>query len=360
MPDFRSHYLPLTIKGQRPDGSARNPGPRQTAVREITVKGRESPKYSFSSSKGTAAAEYKMPWADLSNLQAANLQIFQAKRDFLGYSEPVYNNGNNGKVVGISRIIPYPHPQDPNYLYADAISNIQGDVPLGIDSNNLAQYDEASMSVTFSSREYTIVDSGIFDEFKLQQYVTIKVEPTGRYERIPNPSAMRFYNPQAQLVPGGTGVLSVMPGGNFTGPVVSNAAVFTIAEGEVFITWHQIPVEAIPWTAISTCVGCCDSDRDPNTALFNFLADTYLGPILQPSTGRNKPVFLCLVPKISDPYPMVNGRFAVDIQYRFKYYPFGVNYFYNWNIAQFTLAGNTTTGRLLYQAAHFNTLFWGT
>lgn len=351
MPDFSSHYVPLRITGQNLLNAARNPGPRETKLREITVKGKNSPKYSFGLREAKATAEYKMPW------DVNGVNVFTAKRDFCGYSEAVFDNV---AIVGINRTIPYPHPQDPNYLYADAVTNIEGDVPLGQDSNQVALYDEASVSVAFSNRNFVIGDSGIFDESELLQYVTISVQPTGRYERVPNPQFYRFYpstnvsvvaqEPDGSLLAQGAGIPT---------EIVTNSLVITFCEAEVSIIWHQVPVEAIPWNAISTCVGRCDGDRDPKTFDYTFLRTSYLGPILQAASGRKRAVFLCLVPKISDPYPMVNGGFAVDINYRFKFYPFGANYFYNWKIGDYQAGGNSQTGKLFFQGAKFNTLFLG-
>ena len=377
MPDFSSHYQPLTITGNvLPVGTGplapRVKKQRSTLLRESTVKGSHSPRFSGGLKSASAAATYRMPWSSLTKDQGVGSPLVQAQLDFIGYTDPVYDTNNN--VIGLNRIIPYPHPSDPNHLYCDAVSNIEGDVPLGQDADMVATYSEAVISATFATRDYVIGDNGTVNEALLSQYVTITIEPTGRYERIPNAQSFRFlaHPPPAA----GSNIYTVDSNGQLValtaaqiaqlvGPFVTNSLVMTFAEAEVAVVWHQIPVVAIPWAAISTCIGTVDASPvgpfPVGSTPFSFMSSTYLGPILQPASGRDRSKFFCLPPKISDPYPMSNGAFAVDIQYRFKYYPFGAQYAYNWKAREFQMVVSTTNNfKAFYNSSNFNTLFLGT
>jgi hypothetical protein len=353
MPTFT--YLPLTPLGI----NRNNTLPRTTQVRERTAQGVASPAFSAGLKEGRGRSEYYMPW------DKNNANIPQALKDFVGYSETAYDLNNKPK--GILRHIPYPNPTKPNYLYCDYV-NIEPDVPLGADVNGVARYDEAKISATFSTRDYVILNDSIFAEETLKQYVKITVDPVGRYERLPSEGAgLKWWIDQRP---------------------VSNARTMTFIEGEVTVYWYQVPVEAIPWSAISQCVGCCDAPIDPAAAVpsYDFLSSSYLGPILQiplnPPTAaflfntavpfaRFAPSFVCLTPKISDPYPMVSGNasggssYASDIAFKFKFFPFGANSFFRWEVGQFQFAlsnrapNNADRIPGFYRPARLQSLFWG-
>src|ERR1051326_198342 len=321
---------------------------RNTRVRELTMRDKVSPKFSFGMDEGRAHSEYAIEWSSARVGPGPGPSLaFQAGRDFLGYSNTAKDL--SGNVTGIQRIIPYPHPTSPNYLYAVSVPNIEGWVPLGQDGSKISIYDEAKVTVDFSTRSFKIKDDGTADESILSQYVTIIPTTTGRMERIPQGSAL------------------VWTGTNIS---VANTGAVTFCEGEVDIIWHQIPVEAIPWNAIATCVGCCDGASAGGGNEKTFLKNTYIGPVFQTlreATGqRFVPVFVCLSPKISKPYPMISGNspdetnYAVDINYKFKFYPFGANNFYRWDVAQFRPASRQGTNIGFYREANFNTLFYGT
>jgi len=350
-------FSPLLITG-----SGRATSSRITQVRESTETNRPSPKFSIGLKEGRGKSEYRIKW------DIDGLNIPQAWRDFVGYTES--NLDSVGAVYGLNRVIPYPHPSAPNYLYADGIPDIEGDVPDGSpaqDINDVAKYQEAKLGVTFSTRPYVILASGIADESLLQQYVMIKCNTTTVAETLP--SATSFYW-------AGTDV------------AVANARTVLITEGEVEMTWFQIPVEAIPWSAIAACVGKCDAAVNPLgvSSRFDFALNTYLGPLFPfnllgplvaaPNGGRSDAIFICLSPKIGDPYPMVTGEYACDIMYRFKVKPQGANFFYRWETGQFERAiktkvvpgpnapnlpadNNGLNKRGFYQPARLQTLFYG-
>lgn len=296
-----------------------------------------SPRFSVDKKVRRSTSEYYMPWG----LVGHDSEINVAVKDFLGYSTPLKNAAN--QVIGISRYIPYPHPSFDRVLYADTVQNMEGDVAQGIDVNDVAVYDEAKVAVTFTSYPYQILTddemlaAGYTSEASLQRYVTITTKTAGRYENVPTASGMKWF---------GTNVL------------FANKSAVILGEGDVSIIWHQVPIEAIPWDAINSCMGCVDEVAVGDAGVYKFAASSYMGPILQLAAGRDKAKFLCLVPEFSEPYLMSNDGMAVDIKYNFKFYPFGANSFFRWDTGQFERPV-TAGGVPFFPLARFNPLFWG-
>jgi hypothetical protein len=325
---FATHYDPMRIYGH---------GPEQLRATRFRERVPLSPKFSADKRMRRSTSEYYIPWGE----QVRGHILDQAITDFLGYSEPILEAG---VVTGIRRIIPYPHPSFPNYLYAESVKNIEGDVAQGKDPQLIAKYDEAKVSLEFSSLPYKVLTDdemaarGYTHEATLQRYVSITCKTTGRYEKVPTASGMKWF---------GTNVL------------FANSSSVILGEGDLSIIWHQIPIEAIPWTAINACMGCVDETAIGDVGgVYRFASDSYMGPILQTSAGRDRPKFLCLVPEFSDPYTMSNGEKAIDVNYRFKFYPYGANYFYRWDAGAFQKPV-TAGGVPFFPLARLSTLFWG-
>ena len=330
-------YMPLFVRGE----------PRITRFREKIVA---SPSYSFSPGEGRATAEYWIA-GDLDNANVPNAAL-----DFLGYS--TIGILDNKKFV--SRITPYDHPNFHDYLFADSIQKMVGDVPLlhngpSKDVNAVAAYDEWAITLNFSARPYEVLSDAelmkktglaFCDESKLHRYVNVQILPTGRAERIPSGVALYWVGwPTA-----GVGL----------GPaLMSNTGVVNIVEASVSITWYQIPATLIPWDAIKDCMGKTNSDAigSANNTFYAFFAEGTL---------------ICLAPRISPMYRMANGRFAADVTYSFLYKYYGANSFLRWNAEEDSF-GNPSTGPTyqvatrdgtlgggkLYPAVAFNRLFWG-
>lgn len=302
--------------------------PRQTMFRE---KVPESHKFSADRKSGTGKKQFYIA------AQSDGKHIRQAFKDFLGYSSA--QKDVDGNTTGIFRIIPHELAEPADYLFAERISNLEGDVALGQDENLDPLYDENKVSVEYATFPYKFkTDSEVLPNFEhtLQRYVSIKIDPTGRYEKIPTAQSMKWFTDNVPM---------------------SNQAAVILCEADVFITWYQIPLDAIPWTAITNCSGKTDSNN--GGARFTFLASSYMGPVLRPAIGSVLSQFVCMTPKITEAYPMADGNLAVDITYYFKFYPYGANRFYRWDQGMFQLAV-TNNGQPFFPAANFNTLFWGT
>jgi hypothetical protein len=310
-----------------------------------------SPIYSFSATEAKGSSKFYVAWDDEHN------NLSQARLDFLGYSEGVSIDEaveNFGGKRFVRRIIPYEHPNEPDYLFADAIQKIEGDVPIGSpskDSSDVAMYDEALFDIQYSSRPFQVLTDkelqdrirllpgggGLYpDESSLLRYVSIQTQGAGKTERIPpNAASLKWVgnppDPPAARRP------------------MNNSCVVNLVEGQVQITWYQIPVEMVPWRSIFVCLGCTNED-----ALGPFPAKTL---VLQ-------------VPKIGVPYRMATGEFAVDVLYNFLWKPFGANAFLRWDAIsddgltsgpQYQLAtrDGTADGKGLFPVRLFNGLFWG-
>jgi hypothetical protein len=302
---------------------------RPTVVRECTVKGQESPQFSVTRKDGKILAYYWMPWVGTgqgaNEVKGTPLPIQQAEMDFIGWSYTSFSPFT-GIPRGIYRYPPYPHPTLPKY-YAESV-NFRGDIPAGVDTEGVSQYDEAFVQVTFASSTVNFGDQGVSDEGQLTQYVDIAVNPTGRYQTVPATAIMSWMGQPWEQAAAGGGVFFGQR--NFAVPM-SNKELIIIGEAEVEIVWLQIPIPAIPWGGMQASMNAADGPNADNTS-YAFGANSYIGPLFVPTalTVRSLPNFICLTPKVSRPYLMSSLDLAVDITYKFKYKPFGANYYYRW------------------------------
>jgi hypothetical protein len=328
---------------------------RQTQFREITSP--PSPSYSVDQSQGKCTRRVRVPWDNF------NQNLPQMFIDYLGYSEGIGKAGPQGLPQQISRILPIAHPNFPNYLFAESLQSVEGDVPGDTPNQDAAGgsvgfYEEAVVQVVYSSRDYEFVpDATVFavpaGEAQLTRYVTISVKTTAKYENLPAPSALLWaIAPQEALI---------------------NKAAVILCEADVQIIWRQIPLNCVPLAAINATIGCCN---DNPLGLPSNPYAPFLGVVGFPVAGNGNQAaafgpnydgkLVCLAPEFSKQYKMANGLPALDITYRFKSYPFGANFFFRWQTGRMeptyiplpppNVAG--LTGQI-YKRANFNLLFWG-
>lgn len=312
-----------------------------------------SPNYSFDKKRGSCGSEYWLKW------DGTNTNLPRARLDFLGYSQEIAEAQKLGNKWYVHRHIPFEHPNEPDYLYADSIQKITGDIPArsgpSRDDNDVMEYDEALMSVVYTSLPYKVLTDqelmaatgGTFpDESKLLRYTSTNIVLSARVERIPSGSALKWVG-----LP-----LATNPVGPAT---MTNVGHFNIIEFDVKITWYQIPLLMVPWGVISEAFNKTNLET-----LGQRSAASYV--VFPPKT------LIFLGATVSDPFPMPNNALAVDIQYAFRWKPLGANAFMRWDAQtditgaavtgpayQFATRNGIAAGTPLYTTYQFDRLFWG-
>jgi len=301
---------------------------RPTRYRE---RNENSPNYNWDDEGSSSDRTYYVPWGTDPNVMNV------ARQDFLGYSVTSANRKY------ISRYIPHAHPDFPLELYAKSVS-AQGTIPRGKDDEGVGTFTEACMRVGYQAPPYQILTDDILgqlldgapDESSLLRYCSFEMQTSAKFQTIPSTSPLKWA-PRAGW-PADNGP----PPGQ---PVV-NVRTVLLHEGDLQITWHQVPLDAIPVTAMSVCIN--------RTNLYAFGNPESIAGTYPPMT------LVCGVPRRKI-IRMPNGLFAADITYVFKYYPQGANYFFfmeegkaaGYYPTSFDPAGT----QLLYRAVDFNDLF---
>lgn len=266
--------------------------------------------------------------------------------DLLGL--PSVKNGQ------LSRRIPFGYPSFSSngpWLYASRVLRTKGVGNRGKDQVvDVSNYEKCLITALHESRTYKVTPDqagkigGIQDEGTLlasgwanSRYVTKLPEPCERQLTL-NLGMMRFVddaavNAQGQPI-GGQAMLQGLP--------------WVLQEQEIHYTWHEVPVEAYPNTAITTCMG------QVNNATFD---------------GYPARTLLCRAPKFK-PYQTQLGQRLLDIHYTFRFRPNvdkdGVPQ--GWNAVpkvvggQLTFVPVTSNGRTLlgsppHRLVDFKTLF---
>lgn len=248
----------------------------------------------------------------------------------------LYDGGTEARSTRyLSRRVPMPYPAYRTtrdigryYMFADSVQYnpdtiVTGDTQFGSAYQDgvpqkLALYAEAYGTIGFSSRDYVIMDddemttrqadNGLYPdiasvvplEYTLLRYVTGSMRPRAHYQSIPQFSVLKW---------------------NVDDAAMDNKSVVIIVEGDVQITWHQVPIEAYPKTAIDRLMG--------RTNLYPFGARE--GPLYNLLGTFGPGQLVCLAPTTKQ-YRMPNGEFALDITYNFQYFPRGSNTFYRVNL----------------------------
>lgn len=261
-------------------------------------------------------------------------------RDFLGFSE----KQGAGSNTYLSRVIPHFKPfTDTRRFYAEDVPLIKpSENSQGRDQFGLPASDELEVTVTYSERKYQIMtDQEVVartgtprpDESFLLRYVSWEQQTAAQYQSLPNTTAL-VWQPTVPQV-------------GLTGKPVLNKKFVIFNEADVFLTWHDIPVDAIPWTAINACTG--KTNQFPlGGHLLTFV------PLYGAET------LICMSPMIRNRLSSI-GLLHADITYRFKYYPYGANNFYRWEgpdaAGNFFIPVRYSTGGRLFQLADFRSLF---
>jgi hypothetical protein len=285
----------------------------------------ETPRYAFGRDRNKAERILFIPWANPNeSIVDPRTVIWKAAQDFLGYSFV--------KTVGankyISRATPAFHPdftaannvgtQDIIKLFeVDDITRMEGTVEQGQDGNLVGQHYEAKVGLSYSSLPYVtmadgdlqkVVTTGFPDESTLWRYVSCHLETSTVWHKFRQLSALRW----------------------FDGTPLTQTTSFSEFKGDLYVTWHQIPVEAVPMTAIRALT------KKTNIADFGLIVapggvpivSKYPGLYGSPIIGYYKAQTLTFEsPKFEKAYRMSNGKFATDITYHFEWSPYGSNSF---------------------------------
>lgn len=311
-------------------------GVRPTQYREANVS---SPNYSWENDHSSSQRAYFTPWTVNTD------KLRQARLDFLGESTMIeYKPGS----FCVSRRIPHHHPNFPNELYATSCAIDEGISAAGKDANNVGCFNEARMRVTYSAPLYPILTDAELtaaagttfpDEASLLRYCTIDQQAAAKFQTIPSYSPLVWSSRAG--APG--------DGGPTIGNSVTNTRVVLLFEGDLTVTWHDVPIELYSKVKIKSIVG------KTNSAAFGS-PESILGESYPVGT------LVCGVPK-KRLKRMTNGKFGFDVTYYFKYYPFGANYFYfmdrNKTPGFYPAAFDTTGAKPLYESADFRALFRG-
>jgi len=273
----------------------------------------------------------------------------QIARDFLGFSEKV----GAGSNAYISRTIPHcKSGVDTRRFYAEDIPLLQPtNQAVGKDAYGLPASHELEVTVTYSERKYRIltdqelvaVTGGpVPNESFLARYVSWEQQTAANYQSLPSTTALEW---RPEILPGVAAVAGV------SGAPVLNKRFVIFNEADVFITWHDIPIDAVPWTAINNCIG--------KTNAFGLGGHVLTFVPLYPAE-----TLICMAPMIRTKMNPL-GLLQCDITYRLKYYPYGANNFYRWEGGVALPDGSRTnflpvrynTGDMLFVKADFLALF---
>lgn len=302
-------------------------------------RGVESPSFSFGDNRDQAQRQYFIPW--LNNPNTSVYAAWQASKDFLGFTSVQQSQrGFASTNKYLSRSIPHPLPSTAlqpartdgftAWQFAKDITRWEISREAGQDTARIGVGREAIMTVVYSSFPYTVLDDmqcarlsniatllavgdpcaapgmGFFpDEACMGRYVYSYFEPGGKWQAFKGFSTILFNRDNAPLV--------------WEENVLLN-------DGDLFVDWYQIPTGAIPITAIQNCIG------KTNRYNFNVGMNTGIGTGGPSVLGIVPPGKLIMaVPKFDKPFRMADGNWATNIRYRFKWKPFGANFFYRPN-----------------------------
>lgn len=287
-----SHYFPITVLGEE----------RLTRIAE-TNDG-TSPDYDFGEDYGQSSRTFYTAWEQ--NDDSLSQQI---RNDILGYTYIAAEGG----VKYLARTSPIGHPDYPETMHASSvrISGRKG-TPDGRSNTGVQQFDEALLSVSYSQLPYQIYSdrelkaiTGTFpDEGSLLRFVSLDQQTAAKYQTIP-----AFGNLVWDIAAGAPGALA--PDGKPQSLTLKATTI--LFEGDVVITWHEVPYDAYPISAINHLVG------KTNSSPFGH-------PLSIPGVYPAK-TLVCGPPR-KKMRRLRDGSLGFDITYAFKYYPLGANTFF--------------------------------
>jgi len=212
-----------------------------------------------------------------------------------------------------------PHPIFSDTMYASSfrVMGTKGE-PARADAFGVQSFDEALIHVSYSQPPFPILTDvdlqsasgrNFPDEGTLLRYVSVDQQTGAKYQTIPAFGNL-MWTFRNSGVPGST-IADPQDGGpRPKSPVIFKNAMI-LFEGDIVLTWHEVPLEAFPISAITALVG------RTNRYAFGH-PDSVLGTIPAQT-------LVCGPPK-RKLRRLRNGRFGYDISYLFKYYPQGANH----------------------------------
>jgi len=272
--------------------------------------------------------------------------------DFVDYALG-FTEWDRSNATRFNRTIPMGSPYQSN-LYVDSVRMSQFGMHSGsqrVGTGSWLQADWCRYQLTFRHRKYDLLTDEQLDNPTDYPWSSYECKELGRYvERIAK------FSPQERKV-GQYRLNAIQPGTGSPGTQVEipDPGFTPFYTGEVVYIWHQVPLEAVPLTAIANCaarVNDADFDKKRNRA------DTAWVPRWTEQTLLFKGLGQEL-----DPYPGPNGELLVDVHYLFGWQPKGWNYFPPpdptsttwWKVVRRT--NPETDTQPLYGTADFRALF---
>lgn len=283
------HYKQIVVRGE----------PRDSYLAE-TNDG-SSPDYDFGVDSSSCVRNFYTPWT------SDGERIPLLRLDILGD----VSIGFAKSQKYLARTIPMEHDDFPDELFASSL-RITGNkgAPIYGDTQDVQAFDEAVAHVGYSQNSYVIMTdaeltaasgAGFPDEGSLLRYVTVDQQTAAKYQTVPALGALVWTNRFEWPEDGGPD-----PGQSL---VFKDSMI--LFEGDLMLTWHEVPLTAFPISAIQVLTGRTNRNPfgHPNSVLGQFPAETLVaGP---PKRKLRR---------------MRNGQLGYDITYPFKYYPQGANY----------------------------------
>ena len=260
--------------------------------------------------------------------------------EFIGWTDVTRDLVTVGNPFYFTRIIPHRNPEYPSH-FTDAVMNFRGSpsFPVGVTGldgktrgrgqgvESTPAFSQWEAQVRYSQRPYQIftdaeaasMGAGGFvggipfvNEHTLIRFCETKLLPVNRWQTVPALSGIKWVNPPSYGAKAG----------------VTLKSGFLIPEGDLSVTWYQVPSQLINHKAIDRCVGSTNWD--------------YFGSVMaHPIHTRFAPgTLLCMKPDIKYyqyPTAQLRTRFVIgggaggipidlnpiyaDIQFRFRYMP---------------------------------------
>lgn len=277
-----------------------------------------TPKFSFSDDSNRCVRLLMVPWG------SDTTAIWNAAKALLAYPTLVAPDPAYPKFCYFSRPLPLTHPNFPGFFFATSIQEVEGIIPKGMDVNCVNSFDEAWVTVIYEAPIYQHMNdqqlvSAIAqkngpanwfpDEASLLRMVTPDQQSGGRWQTLPSYTTLRFQSTNPL-----TGAILPPNSNPDNDQAVTNTLTVLLEDSDITITWHNVPVESYPISAIKKCRG--KTNRFPLGH-----PNSYFG-------GWPAYTLQMLAPKLK-PHRGIANQQLVDIGYRFKYFPNGANFFYN-------------------------------
>lgn len=259
-----------------------------------------TPDYDFGEDSARCYRKFYSPWPSVLN---------QTRLDILGQS---FKETTATGQKYLSRFIPIPHPEPAwaEELFASHLK-ISGTehTPENADAFGVQSFDEATLHVTYQSYPYTFltnselqVASGATfpDEASLLRCVTIDQQTGAKHQTLP------AFGPVVWVQGAGAG-------GPTAGKPLTNTTTILLHEGDITLTWHDVPIECYPATTVAALIGKTNASAfgHANSVLGSRPAQTLVFGIPRLKLRRGR-----------------SGQLGYDVTYNLKYRPYGANKFY--------------------------------